>query len=106
MSQPHTWVYQMNWHRNAPGARAMHTIDIPFMFDNLAAAPGQIGSTPEELAAAQPLADAMSGMLIHYASTGNPNHPGLAHLAGLRPERAQHDDLGQSAAHRERSARR
>jgi para-nitrobenzyl esterase len=77
MSQPRTWVYQMNWHRNAPGARAMHTIDIPFMFDNLAAAPGQVGSTPEDLAAAQPLADAMSGMLIHYAATGNPNHPGL-----------------------------
>lgn len=76
-SQPRTWVYQMNWHRNAPGARAVHTIDIPFMFDNLAAAPGQIGSTPEELAAAQPLADIMSGMLIHYAATGNPNHPGL-----------------------------
>jgi len=76
-SQPRTWVYQMNWHRNAPGARAMHTIDIPFMFDNLAAAPGQIGTTPEEQAAAQPLADAMSGMLIHYAATGNPNHAGL-----------------------------
>ena len=76
-SQPRTWVYQMNWHRNAPGARAMHTIDIPFMFDNLAAAPGQVGSTPEELALAQPLADAMSGMLIHYAATGNPNHSGL-----------------------------
>ncbi|MGB9290716.1 MAG: carboxylesterase family protein, partial [Terracidiphilus sp.] len=76
-SQRHTWVYQMNWHRNAPGARAMHTIDIPFMFDNLAAAPGQIGSTPEELAAAQPLADTMSGMLINYASTGDPNHSGL-----------------------------
>ena len=77
VSQPHTWVYQMNWHRDAPGARAVHTIDIPFMFDNLAAAPGQIGATPEELAAAQPLADIMSGMLIHYAATGNPNHPGL-----------------------------
>jgi para-nitrobenzyl esterase len=76
-SQKHTWVYQMNWHRNAPGARAMHTIDIPFMFDNLSAAPGQVGSTPEELAVAQPLADTMSGMLIHYAATGNPNHPGL-----------------------------
>jgi para-nitrobenzyl esterase len=76
-SEKHTWVYQMNWHRNAPGARAVHTIDIPFMFDNLAAAPGQVGSTPEELAAAQPLADAMSGMLIHYAATGNPNHQGL-----------------------------
>ena len=76
-SQTHTWVYQMNWHRDAPGARAVHTIDIPFMFDNLAAAPGQIGSSPEDLAAAQPLADTMSGMLIHYAATGNPNHPGL-----------------------------
>jgi len=76
-SQRHTWVYQMNWHRNASGARTMHTIDIPFMFDNLAAAPGQVGSTPEELASAQPLADTMSSMLIHYAATGNPNHPGL-----------------------------
>ncbi len=76
-SEKHTWVYQMNWHRDAPGARAMHTIDIPFMFDNLAAAPGQIGTTPEEIAATQPLADAMSGMLIHYAATGNPNHEGL-----------------------------
>jgi para-nitrobenzyl esterase len=76
-SQPHTWVYQMNWHRDAPGARAVHTIDIPFMFNNLDAAPGQIGSSPEDLAAAQPLADVMSGMLIHYAATGNPNHPGL-----------------------------
>lgn len=76
-SQPRTWVYQMNWHRNAPGARAMHTIDIPFMFDNLSAAPGQIGTTPEDIAAAQPLADTMSEMLIHYAATGNPNHPGL-----------------------------
>ncbi len=77
VSQPRTWVYQMNWHRDAPGARAVHTIDIPFMFDNLAAAPGQIGPTPEDLAAAQPLADIMSGMLIHYAATGDPNHPGL-----------------------------
>jgi para-nitrobenzyl esterase len=76
-SEKHTWVYQMDWHRDAANARATHTIDIPFMFDNLAAAPGQIGTTPEELAAAQPLADAMAGMLIHYAATGNPNHEGL-----------------------------
>jgi len=76
-SQPHTWVYQMNWHRDAAGARAQHTIDIPFMFDNLAAAPGQIGASPDELAAAQPLAGIMSGMLVHYAATGDPNHPGL-----------------------------
>jgi para-nitrobenzyl esterase len=79
VSAPHTWVYQMNWHRDAPGARAMHTIDIPYMFDNLSAAPSQIGTSPEDLAAAQPLADLMSSMLIHYAATGNPNHPGLPH---------------------------
>ena len=77
ISQPRTWVYQMNWHRDVPGSRAVHTIDIPFMFDNLAAAPGQIGTSPEELAAAQPLADIMSGMLTHYAATGDPNHPGF-----------------------------
>ena len=77
ISQPRTWVYQMNWHRAAPGARAVHTIDIPFMFDNLSAAPTQIGTAPDDLAAAQPLADTMSGMLVHYAATGDPNHPGL-----------------------------
>ena len=38
---------------------------------------GQIGSSPEELAAAQPLADAMSDMLIHYGATGDPNRAGL-----------------------------
>ncbi len=74
VSQPHTWVYQMDWHRT--GGRAMHTIDIPFMFDNLAAAPAQVGT---DLAAAQPLATAMSQMLVYYAATGNPNNSGIPH---------------------------
>ena len=76
-SQPHTWVYQMNF----PGAngKAMHTIDIPFMFDNIAMAEAQIGSTPEQLAAANALAATMSEMLITYGRTGNPNFAGLPH---------------------------
>jgi para-nitrobenzyl esterase len=76
-SQPHTWVYQMNF----PGAngKAMHTIDIPFMFDNIAMAEGQVGSTPEQLAAANALAATMSQMLITYGKTGNPNFSGLPH---------------------------
>ena len=74
-SRPHTWVYQMNC-RGANG-KAMHTIDIPFMFDNIAMAEAQIGSAPERLAAANSLAATMSEMLITYARTGDPNFAGL-----------------------------
>ena len=70
-SQPHTWVYQMNF----PGQNglAMHTIDIPFMFDNIAMASGQIGTDPQHVADANALAAIMSQMLIAYGRTGNPN---------------------------------
>jgi len=71
VSQRHTWVYQMNF-AGASG-RAVHTIDIPFMFDNVAMAEGLIGSAPEQLAAANALAATMSQMLVRYARTGDPN---------------------------------
>ena len=74
-SQPRSWVYQMNF--QGAGGKAMHTIDIPFMFDNIAMAEGQIGSAPEQLAAANALAATMSEMLIAYARSGNPNCAGL-----------------------------
>ena len=70
-SQPRTWVYQMNF--TGANGRAMHTIDIPFMFDNIAYAKGQIGSASEQLEAANALAAIMSQMLITYGRTGNPN---------------------------------
>jgi para-nitrobenzyl esterase len=65
VSQPRTWVYQMNF----PGSTglAMHTIDIPFMFDNVAVATQQIGDRPEHLAQAYDLAAIMSQTLITYA---------------------------------------
>jgi para-nitrobenzyl esterase len=74
-SQRQTWVYQMNF-RGANG-KAMHTIDIPFMFDNVRMADAQIGSDPEHLRAANSLAATMSEMLNAFARTGNPNFPGL-----------------------------
>ena len=70
-SQVHTWVYQMNF-QGAAG-RAMHTIDIPFMFDNIAFAGQQVGTEPEHLAQANALAAVMSQMLITYCATGSPN---------------------------------
>lgn len=75
VSQPHTWVYQMDF--AGANGKAMHTIDIPFMFDNIAMAEVQVGSSPAQLASANALAATMSAMLIHYARTGNPNHAGL-----------------------------
>jgi para-nitrobenzyl esterase len=53
--------------------KAMHTVDIPFMFDNIAMAAGQIGTEPGQVAAANALAATMSEMLITYGRTGNPN---------------------------------
>jgi para-nitrobenzyl esterase len=71
MSQPRTWVYQMNF--TGANGRAMHTIDIPFMFDNIAMAGGQVGMDPQHVAEANALAATMSGMLCAYGRTGNPN---------------------------------
>jgi para-nitrobenzyl esterase len=67
----------MDWKAPVPGGGgqnwALHTIDLPFVFDNVALAPGMCGASAEEQAAAQPLATRMSEMLIAFARTGNPN---------------------------------
>ncbi len=66
-----TWVYQMDWCSPVAGGvfRAPHTMDIPFMFDNTALAPGMCGDDPT----AAGLARTMSGMLVAFAQTGDPN---------------------------------
>ena len=72
-SQAHTWVYRIDWKVPFPGHWSLHTIDLPFLFDNVALAPGMCGPSAEEQAAAQPLATRMSEMLIAFARTGSPN---------------------------------
>jgi para-nitrobenzyl esterase len=78
-SQAHTWVYRMDWKVPFPGRWSLHTIDLPFVFDNVALAPGMCGASAEEQAAAQPLATQMSEMLIAFARTGNPNCKEVPH---------------------------
>jgi len=82
-SQAHTWVYRMDWKVPFAGGGgqnwALHTIDLPFVFDNVALAPGMCGASAEEQAAAQPLATQMSEMLIAFARTGNPNCKEVPH---------------------------
>lgn len=72
-----TWVYQLDFPSplNAGRDRALHTLDIPLVFDNIR----QPGSRTGDGADAQHVANTMSDALLAFARHGNPNHAGLAH---------------------------
>lgn len=53
--------------------RSFHTLEIPFVFDNVDAAKSMTGSGLDRYA----LAEKMSGAWTAFARTGNPNHKGL-----------------------------
>jgi para-nitrobenzyl esterase len=53
--------------------RSPHTIEIPFVFHNIAVAGPLISKVPEALA----LSDKVSEAWVAFARTGNPNTPGL-----------------------------
>jgi para-nitrobenzyl esterase len=64
-----TYVYEFAWQSPVQGLGAAHAIEIPFVFDNLAAADAHIAigtEPPAELAAA------MHGAWIRFATTGDP----------------------------------
>ena len=55
--------------------RTFHTLEIPFVFDNVDAAQAMTGSGEDR----HPLATRMSNAWVAFARTGNPNHSGLPH---------------------------
>src|SRR5688572_3620845 len=65
--------YYFQWHSPVRGGalRAMHTMDIPFVFENYEMAAAEVGSGPE----LKPLGDRMAAAWVAFATTGNPNHP-------------------------------
>jgi para-nitrobenzyl esterase len=69
------YVYQLDYRSPLENGRygAMHTMDIPLVFDNVA----QPGSRTGVNEAAQRTADFMSGALLAFARSGDPNHAGL-----------------------------
>ena len=77
VAQPRTWVYQVNWKSPVDGGRfgAPHTLDIPLGLDNVRLSPGMVGSSPDEIARAQKMADVVSECYLAFARTGNPNNP-------------------------------
>lgn len=69
-----TYVYYVNWRSPLDGGKwgAPHGIDLPLVFDNIAASP-YTANAP----GAKPLAAAMSEALVGFARTGDANAPGL-----------------------------
>lgn len=65
-----TFLYYLSWETAATGRGAMspHTLDIPFIFDNVRDHPLTAGSNT-----AIALADKVSDTIIEFARTGNPN---------------------------------
>lgn len=70
-----TYLYEFHWPSPALDGLlgATHALDVPFVFDNVAAAPGLIppGSAPPDLAAQ------MAAAWIAFARHGEPGHGGL-----------------------------
>lgn len=68
-----TYAYQLTWRSPAEGGRrfSQHTLDLPFMFDNVAKALHLTGPESDETRA---VAQAMSETWISFARTGDPNN--------------------------------
>ncbi len=69
------YLYRFEYYSPVRGGRlkAMHCMEIPFVFDTLEAGKVYTGISP----AAQRLADRMSAAWVAFARTGNPNHRGI-----------------------------
>ena len=99
-----TWVFQFDWPTPVDGGKwgAHHGLDVPFAFDTTDLVPEIVGAG----GGAARLAAQMSRTWIEFARRGDPNHPGSAALAGLRPRAPFHHGLRRDDARRRRSARR
>lgn len=71
-----TWMYQVTWRSPAEGGRriSQHTLDLPFMFDNVARAPHLTGP---ETDATRAMTESMANAWLAFARHGDPNHKGL-----------------------------
>jgi len=69
------WMYQLDFPSPDDGGRlrALHSLDIALVFDNIAQPKSGTGTSPD----AQAVATRMSESFIALAKTGNPNHAGL-----------------------------
>jgi para-nitrobenzyl esterase len=73
--QAPVYMYRFQWYSPVSGGRlrAMHCMEIPFVFNTLDTTQSITGDGADR----RPLSDAMSGAWAAFARTGNPNHPGM-----------------------------
>ncbi len=69
------YMYRFQWYSPVSGGRlrAMHCMDIPFVFENVDLSKPVVGDGQDRYA----LADTMSRAWVAFARSGNPNHKGL-----------------------------
>jgi para-nitrobenzyl esterase len=74
-AQAPVYQYYFTWRSpvRAGKLRTFHTLEIPFVFDNVDAAKSMTGSGQDRYE----LATRMSNAWVAFARTGDPNHPGL-----------------------------
>ncbi len=67
------YSYRLMWRTPVDGGRRItpHSLDLPFMFDNVAKAPQMLGAPTAETEA---MANMMSETWLAFARTGNPNN--------------------------------
>jgi len=81
------YMYLFAWETPVEGGKrhSPHTVELPFVFNNVEEQPEEVGNGPE----LQPLADKVSGAWAAFAHTGNPSAAGTPKwLAYTAVERA------------------
>ena len=71
------WLYELDWATPVEGGkwRSPHSLDLAFVFNNVAKSAAMVGTGPEP----QKLADQMSATWLAFARTGNPNNAHVPH---------------------------
>jgi para-nitrobenzyl esterase len=85
--QAPVYMYYFTWRSPVRDGKlkSFHTVEIPFVFDNVDLAESVVGSGRDRYA----LADKISGAWVAFARTGNPNHKDLPNWPAFNtPERA------------------
>lgn len=77
------WLYEVDWATPVDGGkwRSPHSLELAFVFDNVAKSEAMVGTGPDP----QALADQMSAAWLAFARTGNPNTPVLPNWPAFKP---------------------